>query len=58
MLLGCHIRQHRFQKLKMLIVRRQLRTFCAGLLSPADYEQQLRDAQRSDGPATLISIAA
>ena len=33
LLLGCHIRQHRLQKLKMLIVRRQVRSFCAGLFS-------------------------
>jgi transposase InsO family protein len=30
----------------------------AGMLSPADYEQRHRDAQRPDGPATLISTAA
>jgi len=31
----------------------------AGMLSPADYEQHhRRQAQRPDGPATLISIAA
>jgi len=35
LLLGCHIRQHRFQKLKMLIVRRQVREFCTGLFSDA-----------------------
>ena len=35
--------------------RRHLR---AGMLAPADYEQRHRDAQRPDGPATLISIAA
>lgn len=33
LLLGCHIRQHRWQKLKMLIVRRQVRAFCRGLFS-------------------------
>jgi transposase InsO family protein len=30
----------------------------AGMLSPADYERRHRNAQRPDGPATLISIAA
>jgi len=35
LLLGCWIRQHRWQKLKMLILRRQLREFCAGLFSDA-----------------------
>lgn len=44
LLMGCHIRQHRWQKLKMLILRRQLREFCAGLFS--------------DGKATLVTLAA
>jgi len=44
LLLGCHIRQHRWQKLKMLILRRQIRKFCAGLFS--------------DGKATLVTLAA
>lgn len=35
LLLGCHIRQHRFQKLKMLILRRQMKEFCTGLFSDA-----------------------
>jgi len=35
LLLGCWIRQHRFQKLKMLILRRQVREFCSGLFSDA-----------------------
>ncbi|MFH8746096.1 hypothetical protein ACH4GK_02345 [Streptomyces rimosus] len=43
LLLGCHIRQHRWQKLKMLIVRRQVRAFCAGLFS--------------DGKATVVTLA-
>ncbi|MFE9607324.1 hypothetical protein [Streptomyces sp. NPDC006012] len=44
LLMGCHIRQHRWQKLKMLLVRRQLREFCSGLFS--------------DGKATLVTLAA
>lgn len=44
LLLGCHIRQHRWQKLKMLILRRQLREFCSGLFS--------------DGKATFITLGA
>ena len=44
LLMGCHIRQHRWQKLKMLILRRQLREFCSGLFS--------------DGKATLVTLAA
>lgn len=43
LLLGCHIRQHRWQKLKMLIVRRQVRAFCSGLFS--------------DGKATVVTLA-
>jgi hypothetical protein len=43
LLLGCHIRQHRWQKLKMLFVRRQLREFCTGLFS--------------DGKATIVTFA-
>ncbi|GCD35246.1 hypothetical protein OEIGOIKO_02989 [Streptomyces chrestomyceticus JCM 4735] len=43
LLLGCHIRQHRWQKLKMLIVRRQVRVFCAGLFS--------------DGKAVVVTLA-
>ncbi len=43
LLLGCHIRQHRWQKLKMLILRRQLRAFCAGLFS--------------DGKAAIVTLA-
>ncbi|MEV5457585.1 hypothetical protein AB0L17_04690, partial [Streptomyces cellulosae] len=35
LLMGCHIRQHRWQKLKMLILRRQVREFCSGLFSEA-----------------------
>ncbi|MFE7313854.1 hypothetical protein ACFU7T_12205 [Streptomyces sp. NPDC057555] len=44
LLMGCHIRQHRWQKLKMLIVRRRVRAFCSGLFS--------------DGKATLVTLAA
>ncbi|MDT6985886.1 hypothetical protein ACFSUJ_10995 [Streptomyces lusitanus] len=44
LLMGCHIRQHRWQKLKMLILRRQFRAFCSGLFS--------------DGKATLVTLAA
>ncbi|MFF7264626.1 hypothetical protein ACFZCL_30720 [Streptomyces sp. NPDC008159] len=44
LLLGCHIRQHRWQKLKMLILRRQVRAFCSGLFS--------------DGKAVLVTLAA
>jgi hypothetical protein len=44
LLLGCHIRQHRWQKLKMLIVRRRVRQFCAGLFS--------------DAKATLVTLSA
>ncbi|UVT09750.1 hypothetical protein AY578_10845 [Streptomyces thermocarboxydus] len=44
LLMGCHIRQHRWQKLKMLILRRQVREFCSGLFS--------------DGKATLVTLAA
>lgn len=44
LLLGCHIRQHRWQKLKMLIVRRRVRAFCSGLFS--------------DGKAALVTLAA
>ncbi|MCX4533044.1 hypothetical protein OHA79_28915 [Streptomyces sp. NBC_00841] len=43
LLLGCHIRQHLWQKLKLLIVRRQLREFCSGLFS--------------DGKATIVTLA-
>ncbi|GHH77517.1 hypothetical protein GCM10018793_25780 [Streptomyces sulfonofaciens] len=43
LLLGCHIRQHRFQKLRMLILRRQVRAFCSGLFS--------------DGKATIVTLA-
>lgn len=43
LLLGCHIRQHRWQKLKMLIVRRQVRAFCSGLFS--------------DGKAAIVTLA-
>ncbi|MFI9080488.1 hypothetical protein ACIGW8_29155 [Streptomyces sioyaensis] len=43
-LMGCHIRQHRWQKLKMLILRRQVRAFCSGLFT--------------DGKATLVTLAA
>jgi hypothetical protein len=43
LLLGCHIRQHRWQKLKMLIVRRQIRAFCRGLFS--------------DGKAVVVTLA-
>ncbi|MFJ2113637.1 hypothetical protein ACIOEX_17415 [Streptomyces sp. NPDC087850] len=43
LLLGCHIRQHRWQKLKMLIVRRQVRAFCSGLFS--------------DGKAIIVTLA-
>lgn len=42
--MGCHIRQHRWQKLKMLILRRQVRAFCSGLFM--------------DGKATLVTLAA
>ncbi|MFE9859444.1 hypothetical protein [Streptomyces sp. NPDC005780] len=44
LLLGCHIRQHRWQKLKMLLLRRQLRAFFSGLFS--------------DGKAALVTLAA
>ncbi|MFF6984790.1 hypothetical protein [Streptomyces sp. NPDC010273] len=44
LLMGCHIRQHRWQKLKLLIVRRRVREFCAGLFS--------------DGKETLVTLAA
>ncbi|MGQ4416604.1 hypothetical protein ACN6LA_002464 [Streptomyces sp. SAS_269] len=44
LLLGCHIRQHRWQKLKMLIVRRRVREFCAGLFS--------------DGKACLVTFSS
>ena len=43
LLLRCHIRQHRWQKLKMLIVRRQIRDFCSGLFS--------------DAKATIVTLA-
>ncbi|MEU1665645.1 hypothetical protein ABZ547_18930 [Streptomyces sparsogenes] len=43
LLMGCHIRQHRWQKLKMLIVRRRVREFCSGLFS--------------DSKATLVTLA-
>ncbi len=43
LLLGCYIRQHRWQKLKMLFVRRRLKEFCAGLFS--------------DGKATIVTLA-
>ncbi|MEV8546277.1 hypothetical protein [Streptomyces sp. NPDC051572] len=43
LLLGCYIRQHRWQKLKMLIVRRQIRQFCSGLFS--------------DGKATIVTLS-
>ncbi|WP_424853993.1 hypothetical protein [Streptomyces sp. SAI-170] len=44
LLMGCHIRQHRWQKLRMLIIRRRVREFCAGLFS--------------DGKAALVTLAA
>jgi hypothetical protein len=44
LLMGCHIRQHRWQKLKMLIVRRRVREFFSGLFS--------------DGKAVLVTLAA
>jgi hypothetical protein len=44
LLMGCHFRQHRWQKLRMLIVRRNVRTFCSGLFA--------------DGKATLVTLAA
>ncbi|MFI6492847.1 hypothetical protein [Streptomyces sp. NPDC050564] len=37
------IRQHRWQKLKMLLVRRRFREFCSGLFS--------------DGKATIVTLA-
>ena len=43
LLLGCHITQHRLQKLRMLLFRRQIRTFCSGLFS--------------DGKATVVTLA-
>ncbi|MEU2854050.1 hypothetical protein [Streptomyces syringium] len=44
LLMGCRqVRQHRWQKLKMLIFRRQLRAFCSGLFS--------------DGKATIVTLA-
>ncbi|WRZ89636.1 hypothetical protein OHB54_11520 [Streptomyces sp. NBC_01007] len=42
--MGCHIYQHRRQKLKMLIFRRRVREFRSGLFS--------------DGKATLATFAA
>ncbi|GES31152.1 hypothetical protein San01_36390 [Streptomyces angustmyceticus] len=33
LLLSRHIRQHRWQKLNMLILRRQVRPFCSGLFT-------------------------
>ncbi|EDY58011.1 MULTISPECIES: hypothetical protein [Streptomyces] len=42
--MGCHIHQHRWQKLKMLILRRRVREFCSGLFS--------------DGKAALVTLAA
>ena len=44
LLMGCHIRQHRWQKLKLLIVRRRVREFCTGLFA--------------DGKETLVTLAA
>ena len=44
LLMGCHIRQHRWEKLKLLIVRRRVREFCAGLFS--------------NGKETLVTLAA
>ncbi|WP_043486930.1 MULTISPECIES: hypothetical protein [Streptomyces] len=35
LLMGCHRRQHRWQKLKMVIWRRQMREFCSGLFTDA-----------------------
>lgn len=44
LLMGCpQIRQHRWEKLKVLIFRRQLRAFCSGLFS--------------DGKATIVTLA-
>ncbi|MFH0242606.1 hypothetical protein ACGRHY_09225 [Streptomyces sp. HK10] len=43
LLLGCRIRQHRWQKLKMLIFRRRFREFCTGLFS--------------DGKAAVVTLA-
>jgi hypothetical protein len=43
LLLGCHIRQHRWQKLKLLVFRRQLREFCSGLFA--------------DGKETIVTLA-
>ncbi|ASQ96650.1 hypothetical protein CGL27_29625 [Streptomyces sp. 11-1-2] len=35
--MGCWHRQHRWQKLKMAIFRRQFREFCSGLFSDAEH---------------------
>ncbi|HZG03336.1 MAG TPA: hypothetical protein VE546_07185 [Streptomyces sp.] len=43
LLLGCRIRQHRWQKLKLLIFRRRFREFCSGLFS--------------DGKAAVVTLA-
>lgn len=43
LLMGCWIRQHRWQKLKMLLLRRRIREFCSGLFS--------------DGKATIVTLA-
>ncbi|MFD7508016.1 hypothetical protein ACFV5N_01515 [Streptomyces sp. NPDC059853] len=43
LLLGCHVRQHRWQKLKMLIFRRRAREFFSGLFS--------------DGPTVVVTLA-
>jgi hypothetical protein len=43
LLLGCHIRQHRWQKLRMLVMRRRIGDFCRGLFS--------------DGKATVVTLA-
>lgn len=42
--MGCpQVRQHRWEKLKALVLRRQLRAFCSGLFS--------------DGKAIIVTLA-
>ncbi|MER7763913.1 hypothetical protein [Streptomyces sp. NPDC097619] len=43
LLLGCHIRQHRWQKVKLLLVRRKVKEFFTGLFS--------------DGKASVVTLA-
>ncbi len=42
--MGCpQVRQHRWERLKVLVLRRQLRAFCSGLFS--------------DGKAIIVTLA-